>query len=282
MVRWGPIPTWAKDPGIGHKLINGRAETDAVKPCVPCGVLEAPMPHPGGRVLRVAAGGFGPPALAHRPARRRTDGVRRTLGGLASARGRDASRLAGRASPGRCRGDLHHPHHGGERDYARAASPDAGDLAGGGVRALAYRRRVGSRHARGVYASGRPKRSAPAATVEPGDVLRPVGPKRPALVALDLAMPGADGIGPMQTLPIIFVSACGGGARRWVRAPARRAVVCFEAACVTLEMRCTGASVVPLPNPGIALGHLPDSSIVAGVPDGCSRSIRPDSATGPW
>ena len=31
MLRWGLIPAWAKDPGIGHKLINARAETAAVK-----------------------------------------------------------------------------------------------------------------------------------------------------------------------------------------------------------------------------------------------------------
>ena len=32
LLRWGLIPVWAKDPGIGHKLINARAETAAVKP----------------------------------------------------------------------------------------------------------------------------------------------------------------------------------------------------------------------------------------------------------
>ena len=32
MLRWGLIPGWAKDPSIGHKLINARAETAAVKP----------------------------------------------------------------------------------------------------------------------------------------------------------------------------------------------------------------------------------------------------------
>ena len=32
MLRWGLIPAWAKDPGIGHKLINARAETAAAKP----------------------------------------------------------------------------------------------------------------------------------------------------------------------------------------------------------------------------------------------------------
>ncbi|MDZ8055827.1 MAG: SOS response-associated peptidase [Aulosira sp. ZfuVER01] len=31
-LRWGLIPSWAKDPGIGAKLINARAETVAEKP----------------------------------------------------------------------------------------------------------------------------------------------------------------------------------------------------------------------------------------------------------
>ncbi len=32
MFRWGLIPSWAKDPAIGAKMINARAETVAVKP----------------------------------------------------------------------------------------------------------------------------------------------------------------------------------------------------------------------------------------------------------
>jgi len=31
-MRWGLIPSWAKDPGIGSQLINARAETVATKP----------------------------------------------------------------------------------------------------------------------------------------------------------------------------------------------------------------------------------------------------------
>ena len=32
MLRWGLIPGWAKDPAIGHRLINARAETAHEKP----------------------------------------------------------------------------------------------------------------------------------------------------------------------------------------------------------------------------------------------------------
>jgi putative SOS response-associated peptidase YedK len=32
LARWGLIPHWAKDPGIGYKLINARSETVASKP----------------------------------------------------------------------------------------------------------------------------------------------------------------------------------------------------------------------------------------------------------
>src|SRR4051794_10306173 len=31
-VRWGLIPWWAKDPGVGYKTINARAESIAEKP----------------------------------------------------------------------------------------------------------------------------------------------------------------------------------------------------------------------------------------------------------
>lgn len=32
LLRWGLIPFWAKDPGIGNRMINARAETVATKP----------------------------------------------------------------------------------------------------------------------------------------------------------------------------------------------------------------------------------------------------------
>ena len=32
MLRWGLIPSWAKEPSVGYKLINSRAETASAKP----------------------------------------------------------------------------------------------------------------------------------------------------------------------------------------------------------------------------------------------------------
>ena len=32
MLRWGLVPSWARDPGIGNRLINARAETVREKP----------------------------------------------------------------------------------------------------------------------------------------------------------------------------------------------------------------------------------------------------------
>jgi putative SOS response-associated peptidase YedK len=32
MLRWGLVPSWAKDPGIGHRMINARRETIDHKP----------------------------------------------------------------------------------------------------------------------------------------------------------------------------------------------------------------------------------------------------------
>ena len=32
MARWGLVPSWAKDPKTGYRMINARAETVAEKP----------------------------------------------------------------------------------------------------------------------------------------------------------------------------------------------------------------------------------------------------------
>ncbi len=70
------------------------------------------------------------------------------------------------------------------------------------------------RHARDALAAAG---YAPIATTEPGAVSRLAGTRKPALVLMDLVLPGTDGIELMRTLPalsdlpVIFVSAYGQG-----------------------------------------------------------------------
>ena len=53
--RWGLVPSWAKDPSVGNRMINARAETIASKPAYPVGPGPPALPHTGRRLLRVAA-----------------------------------------------------------------------------------------------------------------------------------------------------------------------------------------------------------------------------------
>ena len=53
-MRWGLIPFWAKDPKIGAKMINARAETVADKPAFRSASQKAPLPRPRRRLLRMA------------------------------------------------------------------------------------------------------------------------------------------------------------------------------------------------------------------------------------
>ena len=43
--RWGLIPGWAKDPSIGYKMINARAETVHERPAYRGPFPEPPLPH---------------------------------------------------------------------------------------------------------------------------------------------------------------------------------------------------------------------------------------------
>jgi putative SOS response-associated peptidase YedK len=54
MLRWGLIPSWADDPGIGARMINARSETVAEKPSFRRAFKERRCLIPGGRLLRVA------------------------------------------------------------------------------------------------------------------------------------------------------------------------------------------------------------------------------------
>ena len=54
LMKWGLIPFWAKDPKIGSRMINARAETVAVEARLPQRPEKTALPHPSRRLLRVA------------------------------------------------------------------------------------------------------------------------------------------------------------------------------------------------------------------------------------
>ena len=53
VLRWGLIPSWAKDPSIGNRMINARMETVAEKPAFRRAFVVAALPAPRRRLLRV-------------------------------------------------------------------------------------------------------------------------------------------------------------------------------------------------------------------------------------
>ena len=61
-MRWGLVPSWAKDLSVGNRMFNARAESLAREGGVPHRAGQASLPDPGQRVLRVeAARAFGGP-----------------------------------------------------------------------------------------------------------------------------------------------------------------------------------------------------------------------------
>ena len=55
LLRWGLVPSWAKSPNTGLKMINARLETVGERPGVPACVRALPLPDRRRRLLRVAA-----------------------------------------------------------------------------------------------------------------------------------------------------------------------------------------------------------------------------------
>jgi putative SOS response-associated peptidase YedK len=55
LVRWGLIPSWAKDKSGAAMMINARSETVATKPAFRDPPDQSQVARPSGRVLRVAA-----------------------------------------------------------------------------------------------------------------------------------------------------------------------------------------------------------------------------------
>ena len=84
-LRWGLVPSWAKDPAIGNRLINARAESAAEKPAFRAAMRRR-------RCLIVADGfyewqqsGPGEAALFHSPPRRSALRLRGPVGGVGNA-----------------------------------------------------------------------------------------------------------------------------------------------------------------------------------------------------
>ena len=54
LVRWGLLPSWAKDRSAGARMINARAETIAVKPSFRSAFARLAVPDSRRRLLRMA------------------------------------------------------------------------------------------------------------------------------------------------------------------------------------------------------------------------------------
>jgi len=78
LTRWGPIPSWAKDPSVGARMINARAETVAEKPAFRRPLRAQRCLVPASGFLRVAAGihGQGPVLFGHWVVMERKTGLR--------------------------------------------------------------------------------------------------------------------------------------------------------------------------------------------------------------
>ena len=107
MLRWGLIPAWAKDPAIGHKLINARSETAAEKPSFRSAFRHRRCLIPADGFYEWAAPGRDPPALAVRPPGWRAHALRGPVGALDRAGARGAHRIDRRAQSRRHDRDLH-------------------------------------------------------------------------------------------------------------------------------------------------------------------------------
>ena len=171
MLRWGLIPAWAKDPAIGHRLINARSETAADKPS-----FRAAYRH---RRCLIPADGF---YEWRREGKTRQPWLFGLRGGAPFAfaglwerwrvpEGAALTGIARRAQPRRRRRDLHHPHHRRQRDGGAGAWPHAGHPAARRLRFLARGR---GRATRALSAGRHDRPSGEHAG-------QPAGQRRPAL-----------------------------------------------------------------------------------------------------
>ena len=117
-MRWGLVPFWAKDPKIGARMINARAETVAEKPAFRNALKKTALPGPRRRLLRVAEDAGGQEALSDNPEVRGALRHGRAVG--------DVERPPGQRGP-----VLHHHHDGSQRLSCADTQQDARDPASG-------------------------------------------------------------------------------------------------------------------------------------------------------
>ena len=112
-LRWGLVPFWAKDPAVGSRLINARAETVHQKPAYRTAfrTRRCLVPASGWYEWQGARGAQA--ALVHRAGGRLAAVLRGTVGALGQGTGRPR--------------DLHHHHHRGLQGSGGYPSPAAGD-----------------------------------------------------------------------------------------------------------------------------------------------------------
>ena len=87
-LRWGLVPFWAKDAGMGARLINARAETVSDKPAFRAAFRSAPVPGAGQRLVRMAGCRSRQATLVCRPGKRRAVVVCSPVGTLGQGAGR--------------------------------------------------------------------------------------------------------------------------------------------------------------------------------------------------
>jgi hypothetical protein len=82
LVRWGLIPSWAKDASGAAGMINARSESAATKPCLSRCDEISPVLDSCGWFLRVVARREKQTAILLRSKRRRAVRLRRTMGAM--------------------------------------------------------------------------------------------------------------------------------------------------------------------------------------------------------
>jgi putative SOS response-associated peptidase YedK len=86
LMRWGLIPSWAKDSSVAASMINARSETASTKPAFRDALKFRRCVIPARRFLRMAEDGESQAAVLFRGRRRALVRIRRDMGSLEGRR----------------------------------------------------------------------------------------------------------------------------------------------------------------------------------------------------